>query len=155
MGTLFELFVKNFLKREQDQFKVSAPKVPWDLETSDTSDKSWLPEMRTDVLLESSSQRVLLETKYSATPYQERYSRRTLRSNHLYQLLSYLTHMSVDGEPKPVGVLLYADTGEGFDLTYRISGHVIRVKSLNLDQPWRGIHRSLLALAQDVARQPD
>ena len=155
MGTLFQLFVRHFLEREQDQFRVSAPKIQWDLETSDTSDKSWLPEMRTDVLLESSSQRVLLETKYYAQPYQEQYSRKTLISDHLYQLLSYLTQMSVDGGPKPVGVLLYADTGEGFDLTYRVSGHVMRVKSLNLNQSWPDIHRSLLTLAQDVAHQPE
>ena len=154
MGTLFQLFVRHFLHREQDQFRVSAPKVSWDLEALGISDRSWLPEMRTDVVLRNNSQRVLLETKYYAKPYQEQYGRTTLISSHLYQLLTYLTQMSADGGPKPTGVLLYADTGEGYDLTYRVSGHTMRVKSLNLNQAWPNIHRSLLNLSRDVAHDP-
>ena len=152
MGTLFQLFVRHFLRREQDQFRVSAPKVSWDLAGLGTSNTSWLPEMRTDIVLRNISQRVLLETKYYAKPYQEQYGHRTLTSSHLYQLLAYLTQMSADGGPKPIGVLLYASTGEGYDLTYRVSGHTVRVKSLNLNQEWPCIHRSLLSIVRDVAQ---
>ena len=69
MGRLFQLFVRKFLEREQSQFKVDAPKVPWDLGYGDGSDVAWLPEMNTDVTLTNESQRVVIESKYYATPY--------------------------------------------------------------------------------------
>ena len=62
MGRLFEAFVRNFLRREQEIFVVDAPRVLWDLDYGDSSDPSWLPEMRTDVMLTNESGRVVLET---------------------------------------------------------------------------------------------
>ena len=55
MGRLFELFVRNFLRREQRAFDVSASKVPWDVVPLEDSDLAWLPEMRTDVTLTNPS----------------------------------------------------------------------------------------------------
>ena len=68
MGLLFEAFVRNFLRREQENFHVGAPKVPWALDSLMSSDPAWLPEMRTDVVLTSTDRRVVIETKYYATP---------------------------------------------------------------------------------------
>jgi 5-methylcytosine-specific restriction enzyme subunit McrC len=99
MGRLFEAFVRNFLRREQGSFVVDAPKVPWDLDPGDSSDPSWLPEMRTDVMLTNESGRVVIETKYYTTPYQSQYGGKKLISGHLYQLLTYLSHWeSTEGQ---------------------------------------------------------
>lgn len=145
MGLLFQAFVKGFYQREQFELSVSVPKVAWDVDESLSSGLEWLPEMHTDVVLSHSDARLVIETKYYATPYQSRSTdSRSVISEHLYQLLTYLNQMSADGGPKPVGMLLYADTKELPSLDYRVSGYDIGVRSLNLDQEWAGIHRRLL-----------
>jgi 5-methylcytosine-specific restriction enzyme subunit McrC len=45
LGTLFEAFVRNFLVREQRQFSVARPKVPWAVAGAASSDPRWLPDM--------------------------------------------------------------------------------------------------------------
>jgi 5-methylcytosine-specific restriction enzyme subunit McrC len=71
MGLLFQAFVRNFLRREQEIFGwVDARMVDWDLDPGNSSDPSWLPVMRTDVVLTAAFGRVVVEKKYSTTPYQ-------------------------------------------------------------------------------------
>jgi 5-methylcytosine-specific restriction enzyme subunit McrC len=154
MGLLFQAFVRNFLQREQDIFKVSAPKVPWDLTRETSSDPTWLPEMHTDVVLTSPWQRVVIETKYYATPYQSHHGSKKVISGHLYQILTYLEHFVADNGPKPVGVLLYARAGDGWRLRYQLRGHTLLVHTLDLDCEWREIHRSLLGLAHELEDSP-
>jgi 5-methylcytosine-specific restriction enzyme subunit McrC len=72
MGLLFEAFVRNFLRREQDFFHVAAAKV--DIVPLGGSDPAWLPEMRSDVMLTSPAGRVMIETKYYGTPYQSHHA---------------------------------------------------------------------------------
>jgi 5-methylcytosine-specific restriction enzyme subunit McrC len=151
MGLLFQAFVRNFLKREQDLFEVSAPKVAWHLELEGSSDPGWLPEMQTDVVLRSPFQRVVIETKYYATPYQSHRGSKKLKSDHLYQLLTYIAHLEAETGAHPIGVLLYASAGEEWRLDYRLGGHRLLVRSLDLDRDWKAIHRDLLGLAAEVA----
>jgi 5-methylcytosine-specific restriction enzyme subunit McrC len=150
MGLVFERFVRNFLRREQDAFKVAGAKVPWCVETPHGESLSWLPEMRVDVMLTSATRRVALEVKYYATPYQSHHGSRTLISSHLYQLLTYLSHLGEIPGPTPIGVLLYARSGEEQCLDYRLGGHTLLVRSLDLNREWREIHASLVALAREL-----
>jgi 5-methylcytosine-specific restriction enzyme subunit McrC len=152
MGLLFEAFVRNFLRREQDVFHVSKAKVPWDLDPDSSSNPVWLPEMETDVVLTNAQQRITIETKYYATPYQSRHGSKKLISGHLYQLLTYLAHQRADQGPNPTGVLLYASAGKEWRLRYSLGGHTILVRSLDLDRDWKEIHRDLLGLVAKLAR---
>jgi 5-methylcytosine-specific restriction enzyme subunit McrC len=149
MGTLFEAFVRNFLRREQEVFHVAAAKVPWHVEAIGASDPSWLPEMRTDVMLTSPARRVAIETKYYATSFQSHHGSKTLISGHLYQLSTYLAHLRATPGPDPVGVLLYASAGEAPRLDYRLGGHRVLIRHLDLSRDWREIHRDLLSLARE------
>ncbi len=151
MGTLFEAFVRNFLQREQDDFHVAAAKVPWDVEPNSGSDLDWLPEMRLDVILTNSERRVTVETKYYATPYQSHLGSKKLISSHLYQLLTYVSQLRATPGPEPIGVLLYAGVGDDQRLDYRLGGHTILVRSLDLNQDWQEIHRRLLGFSRELA----
>ena len=151
MGLLFQAFVRNFLHREQDLFQVSGRAVPWDID-ADGSNSAWLPQMLVDVMLTSPDRRVVIETKYYATPHQERYGRRTLISNHLYQILTYVSQLHATPGPAPVGVLLYAGAGEQQRLDYRIGSHELLVRSVDLNRDWREIHRGLIALTHELGR---
>ncbi|MCZ6692189.1 MAG: hypothetical protein O7H41_21610 [Planctomycetota bacterium] len=150
MGLLFEAFVLNFLRREQNVFpQVSRAKVPWDLQILETSDLTWLPDMRTDVTLISPERRVVIETKFVAEPYQSYFSSKKLVSGHLYQLLAYLSQMSATEGPRPSGVLLYAGATEIPRLDYRLGGYHLSVRNLDLDREWRQIHEDLLQLVRE------
>ena len=150
MGLLFECFVRNFLRREQHVFHVAAVRVPWDLDVEASSDPTWLPEMRTDVMLTSCAARATIETKYYATPFQAHYGSTKLISGHLYQLLTYLAHLGATEGPEPIGVLLYASSGEVQRLRYRLGSQTVLVRSLDLNRDWQAIHRDLLDLADEL-----
>ncbi|MFW6087824.1 MAG: 5-methylcytosine restriction system specificity protein McrC [Myxococcota bacterium] len=150
MGLLFEAFVRNFLRREQRELEVTAAKVPWSRAPLGDSDPAWLPEMQTDVLLADAERRVVIEAKFYAQPYQLRHGTPKLRSTNLYQLLTYLSHLRAGGGPPPVGVLLYASTGQSMRVQYRLDGHPVLVRTLDLDRDWQAIHRDLLALTQEL-----
>lgn len=151
MGRLFEAFVRNFLKGEQELFSVTKGKVPWDAVPLAGADLAWLPEMETDVILQRPAQRIVIETKYYNEMLQSRYGSRKLISGHLYQLQAYLGHLAATPGPQPVGVLLYAKSGEAPRLDYRLGGHTVLVRSLDLDREWREIRRQLLGLADEFA----
>ena len=148
MGRLFESFVRNFLRREQDDYQIGAEIVPWRLDSVTDSDRAWLPQMKTDVTLKRASRRLVIETKYYAMPYQEHYGRRTIISDHLYQLLTYMSHLRSPDKPDPEGMLLYARVGQDYGMDYDLAGHRVKVRTLNLSQNWEGIHRDLLALVE-------
>ena len=150
MGLLFEQFVRNFLRREQDHFAVRAPKIAWNLGSEAGDDARWLPEMKTDMVLQHRSQRALIEAKYYASPLRSRFGSKKLRSGHLYQLLAYLEHMCSPHAPHPLGVLLYARAGDDSALDYQLGRHRVLVRFLDLDQRWEEIHRDLLALADEL-----
>jgi 5-methylcytosine-specific restriction enzyme subunit McrC len=151
MGRIFELFVRRFLTREQSWFAVDAPHIDWDVDPAQSSSLAWLPTMRTDILLSNAARRVVVETKYYATAYSRRHGTAKLYSFHLYQLLAYVSQISKTVGPEPCGVLLYAGTGPGEALHYRIGGRTFYIRSINLNQPWECIHQDLIALASEFS----
>ena len=148
MGWLFEKFVRNFLRREQSEYNVGAERVTWNQGVLTDEDRSWLPDMKTDVVLQKPSRKVVIETKYNAKPYQEYWGRKTIRSAHLYQLLTYMGHLRSPDSPNPDGMLLYARVGQDYGMNYELAGQRVMVRTLNLSQDWQDIHRDLLALVR-------
>jgi 5-methylcytosine-specific restriction enzyme subunit McrC len=54
------------------------------------------------------------------------------------------------GEPHE-GLLLYPAVEERFAFDYRLHGHRIGVRSIDLDQPWPAIRSDLLALIGNLS----
>lgn len=151
MGALFEAFIYRFYAREMPRFRVSRPKVRWNVAAASEAALRMLPEMRTDVVLRSPGRRIIVETKFYAEPFSGRYGGTKLRSGHLYQLLAYLEHRTATspGGPPYEGMLLYPVVDREFAYDYVLGGHRVMVRSVNLDQPWLSIHRDLLGLVDD------
>ena len=74
---------------------------------------------------------------------------------HLYQVLTYIEHLSATTGPDPTGLLLYASVGEDWRLEYRLRGQRLLVRTLDLDRDWQAIHRNLLAMTGELAGTPD
>ena len=44
------------------------------------------------------------------------------------------------------GILLYPTAGRSLDVSYRLHGHRVRVRTLNLNLPWTAIEDQMLSL---------
>lgn len=154
MGRLFEDFVRNFFACEQNTFRVGRNRIEWPVRAITAGSESLLPSMETDITLQASGCRHIVETKFYSSPLREGRSggQRKLREAHLYQVFAYMQHFEAIGRPVQTAVLLYAAAGERFDHQYQIGKHVLRACTLDLDQPWQLVSRDLLALVDWLGR---
>ena len=145
MGLVFEAFVRNFLRLEQEELRVTPLQMEWDA-ARPNEQLHMLPTMRTDIHLESADRRVIIDTKYYSETLQTRYEKKSVRSENLYQLFAYLKNSEKEGPEyeNAEGILLYPAVGEKVDFKAVIQGHPVRVCTVNLDQDWRGVRDGLL-----------
>jgi 5-methylcytosine-specific restriction enzyme subunit McrC len=148
MRMLFERFVFNFYRREQSRFEIKRERICWgDVDASDENLR-FLPTMNTDVSLISGDRHIILDTKYSANALQTSYSSEKIRSEHLYQLFTYLKNLQVaiEDDRKVEGILLYPTVSRTLELEYIVQGHRIRVVTVDLNSHWSQIRERLLAI---------
>jgi 5-methylcytosine-specific restriction enzyme subunit McrC len=147
MAALFEEFVFNFFDIEQRVYRVSRPHIAWHEASGTVADLEMLPTMRTDVVLESPHRCVILDTKYYAEALAGRFEGKKLRSGHLYQIFAYIENRAArDGAVAHEGMLLYPVVDDAFAFDYRLKGHRVTIRSIDLNQPWEGIRGDLLRL---------
>lgn len=148
MAYLFETFVRNFYKKEQQYFKVKRESVPWLATPLDKTSADYLPKMQTDISLTSSDRHIVIDTKFYKESLQYHHGKPTIHSGHLYQINSYLNNLDkpVGDKVNYEGILLYPTVKEELDLVYDFQGKKITVTTINLNQDWKGIHGDLLNL---------
>ena len=142
MATVFEAFVRNFYKAEQNEFAVKAEEIPWGVELN--TDQSLLPRMRTDITLQSETRRIIIDTKYYKTTLQSHHGTDKIHSSNIYQLMSYLTNDQVNSGQVASGMLLYPTVQQAVDVSYTLLGHRVSIKTINLAQDWADIRENLL-----------
>jgi 5-methylcytosine-specific restriction enzyme subunit McrC len=106
MARLFQKFVLNFLRREQTEYLVDSPQIDWQVTAEHEDALAWLPRMHTDVVLRSAMQTLIIDTKFYREAFQSRFARSTIRSEHLYQIMSYALNWPA-GTALTQGMLLY------------------------------------------------
>jgi len=148
MSTLFEAFIRNYYKKHLKEWTVRQETIKW-LTDSDGIGKMYLPQMKTDITLESPLRKIVIEIKFWQDPmqrkkqeYREKYS-----SVNLYQLNAYLTNLEMS-KSHPCnkiaeGLLLYPVLQPIPRMDVTIRGHRFRVESINLNQEWKKIGESL------------
>jgi 5-methylcytosine-specific restriction enzyme subunit McrC len=155
MSTVFEAFVRNFYREEQDAFAVAAEQVAWDVVCAEPWQARYLPTMRTDVTLRSPERTIVMDAKfYRKTLVNYMGGTEKVRSAHLYQLLTYLRHIQPvsEAQSRPEGVLLYPRIdGLNLRMEYLLGGYRVRVCTLALDLSWSEIHAELLAILGPVS----
>lgn len=149
MARLFEAFVRNFYKIEQSEFAVKIEIIRWRLVAETKMSMSMLPEMKTDISLQSSTRKIIIDTKFYKEAFKTRYGHEKIDSNNLYQLFSYLINQESELDVRTLeceGILLYPVVEKDFDFSYKFENHKIRVMSINLNQEWHGIRKDLLEI---------
>lgn len=148
MRRVFQDFVYNFYRLEQRTFSVTSERFSWDTTSATDQAKALLPEMNTDVCLESQSRKIVIECKFTPHTLQENWGKLSARSEHLYQLFAYLKHLERRGgaNTHSDGLLLYPTATEAVDLLFDTHGHSLRVVTLDLRRSWNDIKSQLLGL---------
>lgn len=148
MAHLFENFVYNFFKKELNEIKeitVHKPHINWDINKSLSTGINHLPEMKTDIILETSFKQIIIDTKFYKEILSEDSEYGTIDIGNLYQIFSYTSNSQFKGEIS--GMLLYASTGIDLDFKYQFMDKVIYIKTINLAQNWRDIDQNLWDIA--------
>lgn len=112
-----------------------------------------LPAMKSDITLSRGGDVLIIDAKYYTHTLQENWDTRTIHSNNLYQIFTYVKNKEAElaGGPHEVsGMLLYAKTDEDTqpDGTYQMSGNQISVRTLDLNLPFEQIATQLDAIAE-------
>lgn len=147
MRKVFQDFVLNFYKLNQSKYSVDPERLNWGSLDSDSD--SWMfPFMYTDVTLSSPNRKIVLDTKYYQEAFQNNWGKQTIRSDHLYQLNTYLdyTKPPINPNSKLDGILLYPATNNEFILKNNTRGHQIIVAAVDLRKDWKDISNRLLEL---------
>ena len=147
MRKVFQDFVFNFYKLNQKEFLVSSERLTWGARGDEDALKV-LPNMYTDVSLNSPTRKIILDTKYYAEAFQSNWGKQSFHSSHLYQLNTYLdTAQRTSKEVRRLdGVLLYPATNDEFTFKFELRDHSITVAALDMRQDSSQISTRLLNL---------
>lgn len=157
MSRLYEKFILEYYRREHPRLRASASFVEWAL---DDGMSEGLPAMRSDITLSAGGRVLIIDAKYYAATMQTNFDKKTVHSGNLYQIFAYVKNKQavLERAGKSVevsGMLLYAATDDEVqpDVTYRMSGNQIGVRTLDLDRPFEEIRAQLDGIA-DMLRSP-
>jgi 5-methylcytosine-specific restriction enzyme subunit McrC len=146
MAVLFEEFTRNFYKKELKGYWVHREKFDWDEESN--AEDSYLPNMNTDISIDKDHVKWIIDTKfYGTTLSTGRFGNEKIWSHNLYQIYSYLRNIEKRYPDKVLkGALLYPKIDQSLSLTYQLSGHEVKVYTVDLSASWTSIHKRLLEL---------
>lgn len=146
MAYLFENFVRNFYRKEQNQYSVSSKKFAWQF-TGDSPD--YLPSINTDITLDSPTKRIIIDTKFYQQALSTYYDKQKIHSTNIYQLFSYLINQRSDTERQrthtATGILLYPTINTEYNFSYQYEQHPIHIRTVDLNAESSKIVERLLS----------
>jgi 5-methylcytosine-specific restriction enzyme subunit McrC len=149
MAIIFENFVRNFYKDQlkSSGYDVKPEIIKWNISEADPFSLDYLPVMKTDISITSTSRKIIIDTKYYKECLQEHYDKKSIISSNLYQLLAYLENADSQSglTTKCEGMLLYPSVQQELALNYTIEDHKISIRTINLNQDWKRISADLLS----------
>ena len=152
MSAVFEDFIRNFLQLHRNEYRVRSEAPEWLVTDATEHDLTFLPRMVTDVTLRHSTHTVIVDAKFYKDPLAQSAYGERVRSQHLYQLITYLQHERVRHRDKGLsGMLIYPAVGQSLRLRYRLLGIRILVATIDLGREWQDIEVELHSLVDECA----
>lgn len=92
------------------------------------------------------TRKIVIDCKFTPEATQHHYEAETLRSSHVFQINAYMDNLEGKWADTCEMMLLYPTVDSPLSADYTHEGHKIRIRTINLDQPWQNIHEDLLAM---------
>jgi McrBC 5-methylcytosine restriction system component len=111
--------------------------------------------MKTDTVIESDIQKLIIDTKFSSRTLQNNYfsDNQTVISNNLYQIFAYVKNETVTPPGKPIsGMLLYPQVDTVLKKSYFIDGHNFHIQTINLNQEFGLIKQEMMDIYNHIER---
>lgn len=151
MSHLYEKFILEYYRKEHPYIQANASEINWQL---DDGFSTLLPSMQSDIMLTHNEKVLIIDAKYYTRTMQTNtmFNSKTLHSNNLYQIFTYVKNKDVGNTGNVSGMLLYAKTDEEIqpDNEYHMSGNKISVKTLDLNCPFEDIRKQLDLIAESI-----
>ena len=147
---LYERFLRQYFKKHFPRISVSASKIDWLIDEGFHA--RMLPEMKSDITLEYMNRVLIIDAKFYQSNVREHYGAKTLVSDNVYQIFTYVMNKAGEKDYDAVsGLLLYARTEEEIqpDENTSLAGHRISARSLDLNREFSEIKRDLNAIVED------
>ncbi|MGI2328150.1 McrC family protein [Planococcus sp. YIM B11945] len=141
LNSIFEKFLFNFYRLEQQDYQVKAEGMQWKLE----GDKTYLPGMRTDVSLihRKKPEKIIIDAKFYKNIFQVHHGKSSFHSHNMYQLFTYLMHQSPVLDLR--GILIYPFNGVHVNEKFKWNQRVkVEIVTIDLEQTWKEIYESLI-----------
>lgn len=151
MSRLYEKFIFEYYVKEFPQVEVKSSHIPWVL---DDGKGSLLPLMKSDIVLTKGKKILIIDAKYYSKTMQTNYQIKTIHSNNLYQIFTYVKNKYEELKEKNFvisGMILYAATDENIqpNNSYLMSGNKISVRTLNLNENFSVIKKQLDSIVKE------
>lgn len=148
MAKVYEEFLFNFYRAERPDLSIRKERITWAAEADDPDNLVYLPTMETDISVRSNSRTLIIDAKYYKDTLTSYYEASRIHSANLYQLFAYLKNMEGRDGPdsQAEGMLLYPVVDREVRLDYQISGHRVRICTVNLAADWTDIRDELIGL---------
>ncbi len=150
---LYERFVREYYKHHYPGLQAAASKVEWHISEGCNDTKMWmLPEMITDITLMHGRKTLIIDTKYYSHTMTERFGKRKIHSDNLYQIYAYVKNRDRQHTGDVSGLLLYAKTDEQIapDASFTMDGNRIGIRTLDLNCEFEEIGRQLDRIVQET-----
>ncbi len=141
-GTLFEKFIKNFLSSRLSH-NISSNTLRFKSDTKTELFTDLLPTMTTDISISNEKCKLIIDAKcYNEVLRSRNGGNNKFRSDHIYQLQSYLLHEPLQESLK--GLLLYCHSSEVVFEQGWVIGYPITVATIDLSSDWEVVTTSIL-----------
>lgn len=143
MHRLYEKFILEYYIRHYPALSTSAARILWNTQDENIE---FLPTMKSDVTIRYKGKSLVIDAKYYSQVLRNgQFDKRTIHSNNIYQIFTYVKNMDIDNSGDVSGVILYAKTEEDIapNIEFSHGGNKFRVLTLDLNMEFCHICKQL------------
>ena len=146
MARLFQSFLYNFILRECPQWSVKSENIAWKASSETDPQLNLLPRMQTDISLTKPGKYLIIDAKYYRQALSSHFDTDKVRSENLYQLMTYLMNADRREGASADGMLIYPKVDRELRDVYNLIGRKVSVCTVDLGAAWQSIDQEIRAL---------
>lgn len=156
MRRVFETFLRNFFLAHINNGNVGARRFFLSGVNIVDGEGSLIPNLNADVVIDlKSGPKIVLDAKFSTKPLMIYHGKEMLRSEHLYQILTYVSNIRLLEPGRDVhGLVIYPKSDIDLDITFTYAGAHFRFMTIDLSADWQQVEFQLLNIVTQIEAMP-